>query len=63
MNSSDINIFYDQYVDGHHSPEDEFLGHFDFLLWKDLQKDLSACERLQRKPFHKIVNEYLISKR
>lgn len=55
MNSSDINIFYDQYVDGHHSPEDGFLGHFDFLLWKDLQKDLSACERLQRKPFYKIA--------
>jgi AraC family transcriptional activator of pobA len=55
MNSSDINIFYDQYVDGHRPPEDGFLGHFDFLLWKDLQKDISACERLQRKPFYKIA--------
>lgn len=55
MNNSDINIFYDQYVDGHFPPEDGFFGHFDFLLWKDLQKDLSACERLQRKPFYKIA--------
>jgi AraC family transcriptional activator of pobA len=55
MNSSDINIFYDQYVDGKHAPENGFLGHFDFLLWKDLQKDLSACEQLQRKPFYKIA--------
>jgi AraC family transcriptional activator of pobA len=55
MNSSDINIFYDQYVDGQHAPENGFLGHFDFLLWKDLQKDLSACEQLQRKPFYKIA--------
>lgn len=55
MNSSDINIFYDQYVDGHRPPEDGFQGHFDFLLWKDLQKDPSACERLQRKPFYKIA--------
>jgi AraC family transcriptional activator of pobA len=55
MNSSDINIFYDQYVDGQHAPENGYLGHFDFLLWKDLQKDLSACEQLQRKPFYKIA--------
>jgi AraC family transcriptional activator of pobA len=55
MNSSDINIFYDQYVDGKHPSDDGFLGHFDFLLWKDLRKDLSACERLQRKPFYKIA--------
>jgi len=55
MNSSEINIFYDQYVDGNHPHENGFLGHFDFLLWKDLQKDLSACQRLQRKPFYKIA--------
>jgi hypothetical protein len=55
MNSSDINIFYDQYVDRSHPQDEGFLGHFDFLLWKDLQKDLSACERLQRKPFYKIA--------
>jgi AraC family transcriptional activator of pobA len=55
MNNSNINIFYDQYVDGHHPPEDGFLGHFDLLLWKDLQKDLSACKRFQRKPFYKIA--------
>jgi len=55
MNSSNINIFYDQYVDGHHPPEDGFLGYFDLLLWKDLQKDLSACKRFQRKPFYKIA--------
>ncbi|MGN8057730.1 helix-turn-helix transcriptional regulator [Pedobacter sp. 22163] len=48
-------MFYNQYVNGHHPTEDGFLGHFDFLLWKDLQKDLSACERLQRKPFYKIA--------
>jgi len=52
---SDINIFYDQYVDGVPYSEGTFTGHFDYLLWKDLQKDLSACERLQRKPFYKIA--------
>lgn len=55
MSTTDINTFYDQYVDGVRSQEDGFVGHFDFLLWKDLQKDLSACERLQRKPFYKIA--------
>jgi AraC family transcriptional activator of pobA len=55
MNSPDINIFYDQYVDGRHPPEDGFLGHFNFLSWKNLQKDLTACERLQRKPIYKIA--------
>lgn len=54
MGVSDINIFYDRYVDGE-SNEADFMGHFDVLLWKDLQKDLSACERLQRKPFYKIA--------
>lgn len=52
---TEINKFYDQYVHGIHPTEDGFLGHFDFLLWKNLQKDLSACERLQRKPFYKIA--------
>jgi len=55
MGVSDIKIFYDQYIDGRFPIEDDFMGHFDLLLWKDLQKDLSACERLQRKPFFKIA--------
>jgi AraC family transcriptional activator of pobA len=55
MNSSEIKIFYDQYVDSLHPPTDGFQGHFDFFLWKDLLKDLSACERLQRKPLYKIA--------
>lgn len=55
MGVSDINIFYDQYVEGSHPQDRGFLGHFDFLFWKDLQKDRSACERLQRKPFYKIA--------
>jgi AraC family transcriptional activator of pobA len=55
MNSSDVKIFYDQYFDGNLPQEDGFMGHFNFLVWKDLQKDLSAWERLQRKPFYKIA--------
>lgn len=55
MSVSDINIFYDQFVEVSHLQQEGFLGHFDFLLWKDLQKDLSACERFQRKPFYKIA--------
>lgn len=55
MGVSDINIFYDQYVDGRPPYKEDYMGHFDFFLWKELQKDLSACERLQRKPFYKIA--------
>lgn len=55
MYNKDIHIFYDQYVNGEISVENSFLGHFDFLLWENLQKDLLACERLQRKPFYKIA--------
>jgi len=55
MNNSDINIFYNQYVNGGLSTENSFSGHFDFLLWENLQKDLSACGRFQRKPFYKIA--------
>lgn len=55
MRISDIETFYAQYVDRNHLQEESFLGHFDFLVWKDLQKDLSACNQLQRKPFYKIA--------
>lgn len=55
MRISDIETFYAQYVDRTQLQEESFLGHFDFILWKDLQKDLSACKQLQRKPFYKIA--------
>jgi AraC family transcriptional activator of pobA len=55
MNKNDVNLFYDQYVVGENPDKNNFLGHFDFLSWENLQKDLSACERLQRKPFYKIA--------
>jgi len=55
MAVSDINIFYDQHVDARHNLAEEFVGHFDFLLWENLKKNLAACERLQRKPFYKIA--------
>ncbi|KIO78708.1 hypothetical protein TH53_02160 [Pedobacter lusitanus] len=55
MAKNDINIFYDRYVEGKDPHENNFLGHFDFLLWQNLQKDPEACERLQRKPFYKIA--------
>nr|WP_068887156.1 AraC family transcriptional regulator [Pedobacter panaciterrae] len=55
MNSNDISIFYDQYVNGGSSVKNSFSAHFDYLLWEDLQNDLLACERLQRKPFYKIA--------
>lgn len=55
MHSKDINTFYDQYVDGEVSVEKSFSGYFDLLLWENLQKDVFACERLQRKPFYKIA--------
>ncbi len=55
MNKADINIFYNQYVKDGFSVMNNFPGHFDFLLWENLQKDLSACARFQRKPFYKIA--------
>lgn len=55
MNPEDINVFYDHYVDGEFSVKNSFSGHFDFLLWENLKKDLSACARFQRKPFYKIA--------
>lgn len=55
MHNSDIDIFYHQYVNGDSSGKNSFAGHFDFLLWEDLQKDLAACGRFQRKPFYKIA--------
>jgi len=55
MYNKDIHIFYDQYVNGEVSIAHDFSGHFDFLLWENLQKDLLACERFQRKPFYKIA--------
>jgi AraC family transcriptional activator of pobA len=55
MGVSDINLFYEEFVEGRPSQGNNFMGHFDLLSWKDLQKDLSACERLQRKPFYKIA--------
>lgn len=51
----EIEIFYDQYVHRSYPDDQFFLGHFDVLHWEDLKKDLSACERLQRKPFYKIA--------
>lgn len=54
MHHKDINNFYDQYVSSELSTKNSFSGHFDFLLWENLQNDLLACERLQRKPFYKI---------
>src|SRR5690606_9551251 len=51
----EIEIFYDQYVHRSYPDEQFFLGHFDVLHWEDLKRDLSACERLQRKPFYKIA--------
>lgn len=55
MGISNIEKFYAQYVDSSPVQEESFLGHFDFLLWNDLKKDLSACQQLQRKPFYKIA--------
>ncbi|WP_342328125.1 helix-turn-helix transcriptional regulator [Pedobacter sp. FW305-3-2-15-E-R2A2] len=55
MYNTDINIFYDHYVNRAFSEKNSFSGHFDFLLWEDLQKDLLACGRFQRKPFYKIA--------
>lgn len=55
MYNADINTFYDQYINSEFSAENSFSGHFDFLLWENLQKDASACSRYQRKPFYKIA--------
>lgn len=55
MYNKDIHIFYNQYVNDGTSVGNGFSGHFDFLLWENLQKDLLACERFQRKPFYKIA--------
>lgn len=55
MSGAEIDRFYDQHVNVAHPGKQSFAGHFDFLWWKDLQKDLLACERLQRKPFYKIA--------
>ncbi|MBB5635023.1 AraC-like DNA-binding protein [Pedobacter cryoconitis] len=55
MYNTGINTFYDQYINGEFSEKNNFSGHFDFLLWEDLQKDLSACGRFQRKPFYKMA--------
>jgi AraC family transcriptional regulator, transcriptional activator of pobA len=55
MYNNDIHIFYDQYVNGESVTDNHFSGHFDFLLWENLQKDLAACGRFQRKPFYKIA--------
>jgi AraC family transcriptional activator of pobA len=54
MGVSDIKLFYDQYVNTHKPKENSFIGHFNFLLWENLKKDLSSCQRFQRKPFFKI---------
>jgi len=51
----EVEIFYDEYVHRSYPDDQFFLGHFDVLHWDDLKKDLSACERLQRKPFYKIA--------
>ncbi|WP_160136432.1 helix-turn-helix transcriptional regulator [Chryseobacterium sp. c4a] len=55
MNKPDIELFYNQYVNSEKIVETNYTGHFDLLYWKDLKRDLSACERLQRKPFFKIA--------
>ncbi|RBL89749.1 helix-turn-helix domain-containing protein [Chitinophaga flava] len=51
----EIGIFYDQYIDGTKLNDQSFLGHFDVFHWENLKNDLSACARLQRKPFYKIA--------
>lgn len=50
-----VTTFYDEYVDRKPNNQKSYLGYFDVLLWEDLKDDLSACERLQRKPFYKIA--------
>lgn len=55
MNKQDIQLFYNQFVDSEFIPDTDYIGHFDLLYWTDLKEDLSACERLQRKPFYKIA--------
>ncbi|SEW53479.1 helix-turn-helix domain-containing protein [Chitinophaga arvensicola] len=55
MYNTGINNFYDQYVNDGRSAEKRFSGHFDFLLWENLQKDVAACAKFQRKPFYKIA--------
>jgi AraC family transcriptional activator of pobA len=55
MQKTPIDIFYDQQVENLVPEANGFLGHFDMLFWKDLQKDITACEKLQRKPFYKIA--------
>jgi AraC family transcriptional activator of pobA len=54
MGVSNIKAFYEQYVNTDEPKESSFIGHFDFLLWENLKKDLSSCKQFQRKPFFKI---------
>ncbi|CAM4045999.1 AraC-type DNA-binding protein [Pedobacter westerhofensis] len=55
MNPAAIDNFYKQYVDQAVVSQNDFPGHFNLLSWENLQKDQTACERLQRKPFYKIA--------
>lgn len=53
--NNDIAIFYDEYVDTTF-PDAKFVKeHLNILHWRDLKKNISACDRLQRKPFYKIA--------
>lgn len=56
MNQIAISDFYKTHVSGehNHAKRNDYLGHFDLLSWSDLQKDISACKKLQRKAFYKI---------
>lgn len=55
MSQKEIQLFYNEYIQSGELEQTNYTGHFDILYWSDLKKDLSACERLQRKPFYKIA--------
>ncbi|NSL85843.1 helix-turn-helix transcriptional regulator [Chitinophaga sp. Mgbs1] len=55
MQDNSISTFYQQYLDQRPEEKNNFLGYFDVFSWNQLKEDLSACDRLQRKPFYKIA--------
>ena len=55
MNLEDIQLFYEEHTDEIDHTDFSYTGHFDILHWENLKHNLSACERLQRKPFFKIA--------
>ncbi|ASZ12582.1 helix-turn-helix domain-containing protein [Chitinophaga pendula] len=51
----DVSAFYENYLDGKSIEKNNFLGYFDTFSWQHFKADISACDRIQRKPFYKIA--------